>query len=1018
LASADVGSTVRVLVTASNGAGSSSASSDPTGIVAAAAVAPSNTSAPSISGTAQEAQTLSADVGSWSGTPPISYAYQWRRCDSGGAGCIDIVPAAAAAYTLTSADVGSTIRVVVTGSNSAGSSSASSAASAVVTAAPVAPSNTSLPSISGTAQEAQTLSADVGSWSGTAPISYASQWRRCDAGGGNCSDIAGATGSTYTLASADVGSTIRVVVTASNSAGSSSASSAATGVVTAAAVAPSNTSPPAISGTAQEAQTLSADVGSWSGTAPISYASQWRRCDSAGASCADIAGATGSTYALVTGDVGSTIRVVVTASNSAGSSSASSAATGVVTAAAVAPSNTVLPSISGTAQEAQTLSADVGSWSGTAPISYASQWRRCDAGGASCADIGGATGSTYTLVASDVGSTIRVVVTGSNSAGSSSASSAATGVVTAAAVAPSNTSAPSISGTTQVGQTLSADVGSWSGTAPISYVYQWRRCDSGGASCADIAGATGSTYTLVTADGGSTIRVVVTASNSAGSSGATSAQTAVVPVPTRPANTSLPTITGTPLFGNTLTANQGVWTGTPPPTYTYQWRRCNTTGGSCVDIAGASSATYVVASADVSTTLRVTVTATNVAGSAAASSAATAIVGGPGYRDGSSSGAGTAPTGSKPESKLWWNDGSWWASMWSTSTSTFRIYKLNTATQTWTNTGTQLDNRTGTRADILWDGTHLYVASHVFSTCGCSTSSPGLPSRLYRYSYNAATKTYALDAGFPVSLNDTSTETLVIDKDSTGMLWATWAQDNQVMVTHSVGGDDQTWVTPYVLPDANASGLKTDDISTLVSYGGNKIGVMWSNQSTSAIYFASHTDGAADTAWTTVAAVKSSKIADDHINIKSLQADGSGRVFAVTKTSINDTANPNPNDPQVLLLSYAPGSGWSFTTVWRIQDGGTNGVTRPILLIDVSNSVLHLFATSSDQGGVIYEKTSPVNAISFVPGNGSLFMKDPTSNNLNNATSTKQDVTSASGIVILASNDSTHFYWHNYEPLP
>jgi hypothetical protein len=721
---------------------------------------------------------------------------------------------------------------------------------------------------------------------------------------------------------------------------------------------------------------------------------------------------------LVAADVGSTIRVVVTGSNSAGSSSASSAATGVVTAAAVAPSNTSPPSISGTAQEAQTLSADAGSWSGTAPISYAYQWRRCDSGGASCADIGGATGSTYALVAADVGSTIRVVVTGSNSAGSSSASSAATAVVTAAAVAPSNTSPPSISGTTQVGQTLSADVGTWTGTAPISYAYQWRRCDSAGASCADIAGAAGSTYTLVTADGGSTIRVVVTASNSAGSSSATSAQTAVVPVPTRPANTSLPTISGTPLFGNTLTANQGVWTGTPPPTYTYQWRRCNTTGGSCVDIAGASSAAYVVASADVSTTLRVTVTATNVAGSAAASSAATAIVGGPGYRDGSSSGAGTAPTGSKPESKLWWNDGSWWASMWSTSTSTFRIYKLNTATQTWSNTGTQLDDRTGTRADTLWDGTHLYVASHVFSTCGCSTSSPGLPSRLYRYSYNTATKTYSLDAGFPVSLNDTSTETLVIDKDSTGMLWATWAQDSRVMVTHTVGGDDHTWVTPFVLPNSGASGLKTDDISTLVSYGGNKIGVMWSNQTTSTIYFASHTDGAADTAWTTVIAVSSPKIADDHINIRSLQADGSGRVFAVTKTSINDTTNPNPNDPQVLLLSFAPGSGWSVTTVWRIQDGGTNGVTRPILVIDVSNSVLHVFATSSDQGGVIYEKTSPVNSISFELGNGSLFMKDPTSNNLNNATSTKQDATSATGIVILASNDSTHFYWHNYEPLP
>jgi hypothetical protein len=95
---------------------------------------------------------------------------------------------------------------------------------------------------------------------------------------------------------------------------------------------PSNSSPPTISGTAQSGQTLTADPGSWDGTQPLSYAYQWRRCDSAGASCTDISGATAKTYSLGAGDVGSTIRVTVTASNSAGSSSAGSAPAGPVTA--------------------------------------------------------------------------------------------------------------------------------------------------------------------------------------------------------------------------------------------------------------------------------------------------------------------------------------------------------------------------------------------------------------------------------------------------------------------------------------------------------------------------------------------------------------------------------------------------------------------------------------------------------------------------------------------------------------
>jgi hypothetical protein len=396
-----------------------------------------------------------------------------------------------------------------------------------------------------------------------------------------------------------------------------------------------------------------------------------------------------------------------------------------------------------------------------------------------------------------------------------------------------------------------------------------------------------------------------------------------------------------------------------------------------------------------------------------------AAVGDVGYRDQSFSGAGVAPSGSKPESKLWWNDGSWWASMWSTSARTFRIFRLDVPTQTWSDTGVTLDDRAGTRADVLWDGTHLYVASHVFSTCGCSTSASGFPSRLYRYSYNSAAKTYSLDTGFPVQINNTQTETLVIDKDSTGTLWATWAQDGNVMISHTVGGNDQTWITtPYILPGATgqATGLNLDDISTLVAFGGNKIGVFWSNQVTSSFYFAYHVDGQADTAWTTQTAASSPGFADDHINLK---ADASGRVYAVVKTSLGDGSNPDPNAPLVALLVRDPAAGtWSTSTVWRVSDGGTNGFTRPIVEIDTSNQVLHVFGTSSDLGGAIYEKTSPLGSVSFAAGNGTPFIVDGGSLTLNNSSSTKQSLTTASGLAVLCGSDGTSFYWHNYVSLP
>src|SRR5262249_39715463 len=148
-------------------------------------------------------------------------AYQWMRCDTNGGSCADIAAATATSYTPTSVDQGSSIRVRVTATNPAAATPAVSAATSVVGAPLVPPSNTVAPSISGTAADGQTLTANEGTWSGTNPMTFAYVWQRCDASGSNCAAISGATGKTYGVTGVDVGSTIRVVVTATNGAGSS-----------------------------------------------------------------------------------------------------------------------------------------------------------------------------------------------------------------------------------------------------------------------------------------------------------------------------------------------------------------------------------------------------------------------------------------------------------------------------------------------------------------------------------------------------------------------------------------------------------------------------------------------------------------------------------------------------------------------------------------------------------------------------------------------------------------------------
>src|SRR5919198_948517 len=202
-----------------------------------------------------------------------------------------------------------------------------------------------------------------------------------------------------------------------------------------------------------------------------------------------------------------------------------------------------------------------------------------------------------------------------------------------------------------------------------------------------------------------------------------------------------------------------------------------------------------------------------------------------GYRDMSypaGTGGNSRPTGEKPESKLWVNDGVWWGILWSTPGNAYRIHRLDLTTQEWVDTGTVVDNRAKSRADVLWDGQHLYVVSHIFTTLG-QPAPAGQRGVLFRFSYDAGTQTYSRDAGFPVEVTLGKSETLVLAKDSTSTLWVTYVESQQVMVNHSLNGDDQTWSTPVVLPVPGADLVGKDDISSIIAFDG-RIGVMWSDQ--------------------------------------------------------------------------------------------------------------------------------------------------------------------------------------------
>jgi hypothetical protein len=362
--------------------------------------------------------------------------------------------------------------------------------------------------------------------------------------------------------------------------------------------------------------------------------------------------------------------------------------------------------------------------------------------------------------------------------------------------------------------------------------------------------------------------------------------------------------------------------------------------------------------------------------------------------------------------------------LWDTASSDFHIFRFNAATKSWVNTGVATETRANTHHDVLWDGKTLYVASYRFVNDGLPAE-PNFPTTMRRYSYNPSNKTYTLLGSSQI--NNQRVETLTIDKDSTGRVWATWQQANKIYlnVTDTAG---VTWGTPFQHP-ASLSNVSVDDTSALIAFNG-KMGVMWSRQvgdATDGMYWSSHVDtDTSKTAWTTpVAAVKGQRSSDDHMNLKWLDSSSDGQVFAAIKTS-----NISANLPLIQLLAFN-GSTWSAHTIANVSECPN----RVIVLIDESTSPkkLRTFATypkpsgttnagvCTSSGGAIYEKSTPLNAINFATATKTPRIVDA-DQYVHNVTSTKQNLnnetrgTGNSGVLLLADVNATSRYWNFYEP--
>ncbi|WP_250556511.1 PKD domain-containing protein [Pseudonocardia lacus] len=363
----------------------------------------------------------------------------------------------------------------------------------------------------------------------------------------------------------------------------------------------------------------------------------------------------------------------------------------------------------------------------------------------------------------------------------------------------------------------------------------------------------------------------------------------------------------------------------------------------------------------------------------------------PGHQYGSGASAATAD---KPQSKLWFHDGSWWALM-VTPTGTVNVYELM-ANHTWRDTGTVVDERAASTGDALWTDGKLYVISR--------TGGSGGQVRLYRYSYAAGPRTFSRDSGYPVTpAGSGGTESATIDKDSLDRLWITFTRSSKVYVAHSTTSDT-TWTAPFRITGADTD-VAADDISALVAMPG-KIGVMWSDQASKSFRFAVHLDSDPDTAWTVESPLSGTRLVDDHINLKSISGDDQGRVHAALKTSRGDSSSDPDSDPSLVVLSRSSTGTWTSATSATVGDG----LTRPQLALDTTNGLLFVMQ-STESGGKAYYKSAPLGNISFPPGKGDTLISAPGAL-INNVSTTKDPVTAATGLVAIASDQFARRYYH------
>jgi hypothetical protein len=389
-------------------------------------------------------------------------------------------------------------------------------------------------------------------------------------------------------------------------------------------------------------------------------------------------------------------------------------------------------------------------------------------------------------------------------------------------------------------------------------------------------------------------------------------------------------------------------------------------------------------------------------------------------------------TENSPQSKLWFAGGFWYGGLFNAATSNYEIYRHNDATHTWVTTGDTVDTRDRTNADYLFDGTKLYAVSTRHSCDAVNNPTPGTCNdavNFYQYSVNLANplaSQYTLDAGFPkaiiggaypgtgVSTGGANTVTLAKDADRIYVGWTRQSDTNAAASTtsiaYSTNAGHTTWSAPVLINQGEDGQTNT---SALVAYGAN-VGIYYTDMHAAGAdvgNFKVHTGGAAGNVWSG-AEVATPNTVDNQASAK---ADATGNVYVAIKTG--------SATEQIRLLRRTSAGVWSQRGV--ADAASTN--TRPQVAIDTTfnggiGTAIVVMNDNAAGNGSIYYKMAPLTGagalVYTIAGKGTLLIDSATDNDMEDATTTKQILTNASGLLVEATDQTSKFYMHGHLGLP